>query len=200
MEIEETTNQKPKAVTGNNRFSFTIEAASKIKAQNLHQITEVEHFSCTVTFHPRFNYCKGIIYIYECNIEEIDEFRDYLREKYNVMEIQPATFIKKTKTKAFVVTFIEDESLHSLYITRERQATKVYSFGKRSILCNNCQAYGHTRKWCNRNIVCRKCGTVGHGMDNCNASESHCYHCEGEHMAGSRECDKQKTDEVLLNI
>ena len=48
--------------------------------------------------------------------------------------------------------------------------------------------------------MCRECGTVGHGMDNCNASENHGYHCESEHIAGSRECDKQKTEEVLLNI
>ena len=127
-------------MTGNNIFLLTIEAASKIQAQNLQQIDEVENCSCTVTLHPKFNYCKGIIYIYECDIEEIDEFRDYLGEKYNVIEIQPATFIRTRdpKTKAFIVTFNQDESPHSLYIPGERQDTKVYSFGKRPILCNNC--------------------------------------------------------------
>ena len=61
-----------------------MEAVRKIRVQNLHQITEVENFSFTVILHLRFNYCKGIIYIYECDIDEIDKFRDYLRKKYNV--------------------------------------------------------------------------------------------------------------------
>ena len=46
--VEEITEQKPKAVTGNNRSSFTIETVSKEQAEKMQQIKEVENFPCTI--------------------------------------------------------------------------------------------------------------------------------------------------------
>ena len=114
-------------MTGNNRSSFTVEVCSREHGQTLSEITDVEDFHCQVSLHPRFNHRKGIIYTHEFEVENMDDFTEYLRNKYNVISVQPATFIKtkEPNTKAFIVTFNQSQLPHSSYIAGERQDTRV---------------------------------------------------------------------------
>ena len=92
--IKEITKKEPVTVTGNNRSSFTVKVVDKDQADKIQNIDEIEGFSCNIAPHPRFSYSKGIIYIHESDIEEIDEFKEYMREKYNIIDVQPAKFIR----------------------------------------------------------------------------------------------------------
>ena len=106
----------------------------------------------------------------------MDEFREYLKEKYGIINVEQATLIKtnNANSKPYVVTFNQDNLTYCLYATEERPNTKVYNFKSKLILCNNSQAYGHAKKWCKNNVVCRNCAIIGHAMDQCKAEKSVC--------------------------
>ena len=44
-------------------------------------------FPCEVKIHPRFNYMKAIIYVHEFDLENIDEFKQGLKESFNITDI-----------------------------------------------------------------------------------------------------------------
>ena len=59
------------------------------------------------------------------------------------------------------------------------------------VQCYRCQAFGHTRSYCNRAPRCVKCGEA-HLTQNCNifpgSDQVKCVHCEGNHPASYRAC------------
>ena len=92
--VAEVTGEKPRSVAGNNRTSVIIEVCCKQQARKLQDIESVEEFQCTVMLHPRFNYRRGIIYIHEFDVDNTEEFKDYLQQRYSIIDVQPADFIK----------------------------------------------------------------------------------------------------------
>ena len=68
------------------------------------------------------------------------------------------------------------------------------------MMCNKCQSYGHTQKWCKNNALCRRYGSDSHEMAQCEAEVPACYHCKSDHAAGRRVCKRQEKEEVLVNI
>ena len=48
--------------------------------------------------------------------------------------------------------------------------------------------------------VCKKCAGRGHTMKECEEKQEQCVHCKEAHMAGRRECERQKEDEMLISI
>ena len=130
-------------------------------------MTEIKNFPCKITSHPRHNFSKELVYIYESDIENIEDFTEYMTETYNTVNVQHAAFIKtrNPQTKAFIIIFSGDRIPYTLYIPGERQDTEVYRFKSKPIMCNNCQGYGHPKKWCRNNVVCRKCAMVEHGIE-----------------------------------
>ena len=145
----------------------------------MQEIYSVEEFQCAVRLHPRFNYSRGIIYIHEFDVDNTEEFKDYLQRRYSIIDMQSADFIKPrtSQTKTFIVTFDEERVPYNLYISGEWQDTKVYAMKNKPIMCYNCQAYGHTRKWCKNNMVCRRCAAVGQDMEKCSAEYVRCHYC-----------------------
>ena len=57
----------------------------------------------------------------ECDINEVDEARKYMKKKYDFGNVQPATIIKTRDihTQAFVVTFQDNHLPYSMYIAGE---------------------------------------------------------------------------------
>ena len=111
-------------------------------------ITSVDSITCEVALHARYNCFKGLIYLYECGIDNVEEFKEGLQSNYRISNAQPATF---TKTKsdeahAFIVTFNQECLPYSIYIPGERSDTRVYKFNSKSLMCNRCLKYGHAKK------------------------------------------------------
>ena len=61
-------------------MSFTVEVVSADQSERLSSIQEVEGYACEVHKHPRFNHSKGIVYIKEFDITDIEDFKAYFQE------------------------------------------------------------------------------------------------------------------------
>ena len=201
--IEEVTGNTPKSVTGNNRLSFTAVVRNADQSAKINNVTEVGGFSCEVQVHSKFCHSKGIIYIKGFEITDIEDFKSYLQENYPISDISPATFIKTRdpQTQAFLITFNQEQPPYSLYIPGERQDTLVYQYRNKPLICHKCQQYGHSQKWCKAaESVCRRCSNPGHTIAECVAEQPLCIHCKEAHMTGSRECERQIKEEMLIKI
>jgi hypothetical protein len=67
--------------------------------------------------------------------------------------------------------------------------------------CFRCQAFGHTRSYCNRAPRCVKCGEA-HLSNTCNVSPKSehikCVHCQGNHPASYRGCTVHRELEARI--
>ena len=66
----------------------------------------------------------------EYDIEDITEFENGLKSKYNVVEVTKANFIKARNefTTPFLITFNSDSLPETIYIPGEKYDTVVYPF------------------------------------------------------------------------
>ena len=202
-EVKTVTGYPPKRVSGNNKRSVTVEVSTKEQSEKITSIKQVDNIPCVVKAHPRFNYVKALIYVHEFDLENVDEFKRGLEEKYNITDIQPAPFIKtkSPQTQVFIVTFLQQHLPYSIYIPGERQDTRVFKYENKPLMCNNCQQYGHPRKYCKSvEPVCKKCAVRGHDMTQCSSEDEKCIHCNEAHRAGSRECARYQREEAIVQI
>ena len=200
--VKQTTGNKAK-ITTLNRTSFLIEASNQEQSEKLENIESIKDLKCEVIPYDRFNYSKGLIFVSEFEISDLEEFKRGLQERYAVVRVERATFIKtKGTTSAYIITFSQEYVPYSIYIPGERFDTRVKPFMDRPMICNNCQMYGHTAKKCSRAKVCRQCSEEGHGKEECRKGEKEfkCCHCSESHAAGSQECSKHQRESDLLDI
>ena len=164
--ITEMTGIPPVKVMGNNRGAVTMEIERRY--EKIRAIDKIDDIPCQVMMHPKYIYSKGLIYVYECDLEDMQAFKEGLQLHYDIVDVQQATF-NKTKfpqTQAFIVTFKGDNLPYSIYRPGERQDTRVFKFRNKSLMCNNCHKYGHVNKWCKQDgPTCRRCSASGHAMD-----------------------------------
>ena len=201
--IKETTGFTPKQVTGLNKTSFTIEVANQIQSENLKNVTSVEGVVCKIAPHPFFNTSRGIIHLYDSNIDDIDEFQKYLKSQANISKITKADFIKLKRegAQAFIIDFNQTYMPRKLDIAGERARTPVYEFKNKPMLCMRCCKYGHRIKHCVALApVCKRCSAVGHKIEECNAQTPKCAQCQNEHHAGDRDCEVQQKEQAIIDI
>ena len=77
----------------------------------------VDRKSC-ITTHKYYNQAKGVIYIQEYNVTNINEFVNGLKSKYNIAEVTKAEFIK-TRNKfstPLIIIFNSDSLPEIIYI------------------------------------------------------------------------------------
>ena len=60
----------------------------------MQRLTEVKGFKFEIVLHPRFHSTKGLIYMHGCDMEDTEQFKAFLQERYKVKDVQPATFIR----------------------------------------------------------------------------------------------------------
>ena len=111
----------------------------------------MEGFPCEVIVHPKYNHNRALIYLHEFDLENMNDFKNKLQTRYNIVGIQPATFIKtrSIQTHVFIVTFQQEHLPYSIYIRGERQDTKVM-FKNKPLMCAKCPQYGHASKFFKR--------------------------------------------------
>ena len=88
-------------------MSLTVEVSTREQGEKICGIEEVDGYPCEVQLHVRYNYRKGLIFLYEFDLDSIEEFEEELQCLYNKVDVQPATFIKRklSQTQVFLVTF-----------------------------------------------------------------------------------------------
>ena len=203
-EIETVTGSKPKELTGYNRSSFTIEIKDISQSSTIANVSQVDGHRCEIIPHPQFNAVKGLMYIEETEINDIQEFQDYLKQSYPTLtNITPAPFIRTRSetTQAFTIEFAQNSLPFSIYIPGERTDTRIYPFRNKPLLCKNCFRYNHLSKYCRSpSAICRNCGSNQHTVESCAAASPLCVNCQGDHPAGSKDCPTQKMEEEIIAI
>ena len=157
-----------------------------------------KNLKCKCDKYPYLNQSKGLIYVYEYDIDDQNEFTLGLQENYKIKSVEKATFIKPRSehTSAFLNTFDQETVPDSIYIPGERSDTKVYPFFNKPKLCKNSQHYGHTASRCNKAQVCGNCS---HTSDSCR-NDVWCFHCRGPHRVGDVKCPKAIEEKQILTL
>ena len=200
-ELERISGEKIKSLVGTSKYKLNIESRSAEQTNKCLQITKLCDSSCKIYPHPTFNTSKGLIRIKSYDIDDMDEFKHHLSEQYDIEKIEKAPFIRSRRNEtSYIVTFNEEKLPYSVYIPGEVTDTVVNNFNSRTMLCKNCQEYGHTAKRCrNEEPRCRQCAEIGHKSENCSANNPKCHHCNEDHAAGSKNCTKEKEEQKLLD-
>lgn len=204
-EIKNITTRLPKRIFSINRNKVIVEVESEEKSTNLTLISSVDGIPCRVSKYDAFNTNRGLIYVKHIDFsldDALPSFKRWLSERYDIEDVTLATFItpKDKNTKALIVNFNTNNLPYTIYIHGEENDTKVYPFHNKPMRCNHCQNYGHTAKRCRSETpICRRCSLPDHKSDEC-TNEKLCYHCKGEHEAGSHICSKYIRETTLLKI
>ena len=82
------------SLVNNGKTSFSIKCALSLQASRIQSLVHVGNISCKTTLHPRFNTSKGLIFLSEFDLNNLQQFQKELPGKYNIAEIERATFIK----------------------------------------------------------------------------------------------------------
>ena len=140
--IQEATREKPLSLTSESKFAFNLKTWSRDQATKILEIRNIADMACKASIHPQLNFTKGLIFLREFDLDEscFMDFKADLKAECDVLDIEPATFIKtkSSSTRAFIVTFKGSKRPYSLYIPGERSDTMVSPFRNRPMLCKNC--------------------------------------------------------------
>ena len=197
------TGESPVSIVSESSSAYVVKTASRYQAVNILTISSILNYQCKASIHPNLNFSKGLIFLREFDLaeEDLPSFKADLKESCGVADIEHASFIKSTRSKAYIVTFRGNKLPYSIYIPGERSDTTINPFINRPMLCRNCWSYGHTTKRCKQEGgTCQKCGTLGHYLTDCPAPVEKCLHCEGEHLAGDKSCRRHVYEQEVLNV
>ena len=128
------------SITTSGKDSFDIKVRNEEQSKKVVSLQKIGDIKCKVDRHRYYNQTKGLIYIHEFNIENIETFKNELQEEYSVANVELATFIKarNKETKVFILTFEQDVLPEYIYVPGERADTKVYSFMTKPKFCKQC--------------------------------------------------------------
>ena len=109
--------EKPESVSSNKKYSVTIKAKNKDQSQKIQNFTKGNGKPYVSSLHPRFNISKRLVFLTEFVIDDSDLFRDELKEKCGIIDMETSPFIKTkyAETRAFAVTFQEEELPHKMF-------------------------------------------------------------------------------------
>ena len=202
--IETKTGSPPKDLTGYNSTSFTIEVKNSNQGNLLGTSLEINQESYTVEPHPFFNKSRGLIYVEDVKIDDLNEFKTYLQEQHSALQdLTEAPFIKTRNpgTQVFILEFGQDHLPHSVYISGERSDTVIYPMRNKPLMCKRCLIYGHAQKYCRaERSRCETCGEEGHTKLECTATVPCCARCGEGHPAGHRECQVHQHEQKVVDL
>ena len=201
-DIIDITGEKPRELSGSSRTKLTLQTRSAEQTEKSLKTTSLAGKTCQIRPHPYFNSSKGLIRLKQCELTDMEDFRNHLSDQYDVEAVERANFIKtRNEETAYIITFSEEILPYSIYIPGEVADTVVAPFGSRPMICRNCYEYGHTAKHCKKSESrCRRCAAVGHREDDCSADAAKCHHCDDNHVTGFHSCPKQKEQQQVLDI
>ena len=198
--IQDGTGCVAKSITTSGRENLNIEVTDDQQGLWLKITCSIDDIPCQINETTHLNRSRGIIYINEFNVENMEEFSAGLGENCNESKVE-ATFIKPRteQTSAFLLEFKQETSSNYIYIPRERSDTKVYPYTDEPLHCANYPMYGHSKnRW--KNITCGKCGGEGHTADNFLESATKYLHCGGPHRVKDKTCPVQVKEQAILDI
>ena len=138
--IKTITGQYPESITTSGREAFAAKVTTREQSQKMVSTTRIGNVDCKVEKHKYFNQRKGLIFIYEFDLENIEEFMKGLQEEYNISTVEQVTFIKpkSPQTKVCLLTFEQEYLPEYICIPGERSDARVILFKPRPKLCRQC--------------------------------------------------------------
>ena len=144
--IVEISGTKPRRITSS-REGFVIEVSSEAQGEAICDIVEIGDIPSKVGPHNTYNSSKGLVYIYDFDVDDVELFEQFIKEEYNVISVIKAEFIKTrlASVTPLLITFNQEKTPSHLYIPGERKDTIVYPFNNKPKLCRQCWKYGHLK-------------------------------------------------------
>ena len=199
-EIKNIIGRKPKQINPC-RNGYIVRVESREEGARLSGLPMVSGKKCSARRHRLFNQAKGIIYVYEYDMNDFKEFSDKLMKNYNISSVikAPSIRTRNNQTTALMLTFAQKTLSNTIYIPGGKTDTAVYPYQNRTMLCKQCLNYGHTVKHCRGENLCRRCTGTDHSAEECEG-RARCLHCKLEHMTGARECEHQQKKRNPLKL
>lgn len=91
---------KPLSMDKNAEEGFIIEVRNKRQNEKIDEINSILGNECTVKDHVFLNVTKGIIYVYNNKVSDIEGVRQGLQERYSQSSVNEAKWIKPKNEKA----------------------------------------------------------------------------------------------------
>jgi len=179
--------------------NYIIKCESKSQSNKAANLKTVLDIPCSVSLHEFFNQSKGLIYVKSFMMANEERFLAKLKSRFNLCDVVAAEWIKPRDehTKPLLLTFNSSTPPYTIEIPGER--LKVYEYLPRPLFCKRCLEYAHTQKRCGNAQRCQRC-SLAHKTENCRSGNLKCFHCEGDHPAGSSKCTVQTREQQITLI
>lgn len=158
--------------------------------------TKIEIFS-----HPTLNTVQGAVY----EPDSINTDEKKIEASLKPQGVSAVRRIKKNvngklqNTPLLVITF--HGSVLPRYVYFGLLRIEVRAYYPLPMICFNCGAYGHPRKFCKQSGICMRCSEPVHLAEGERCENPpHCYHCNNGHSVTSRDCPKYKEEDKIVHI
>lgn len=141
---------------------------------------------------------------HSCDVKRI--VYDLQHRGYRIIEASPKLKYKtKQPLNMFMLSFRKEEDVNKIFGITDIMGMRVeiVPLKKNKLIpqCKNCQAYGHTKKYCGKQPRCVRC-TGNHSTSQCDKpvnANPQCIHCGGSHPANYRGCMVAKELQKIKN-
>ena len=115
------------SIATSGREAFMLKIRTLEESQRIEKMNKVVNIECKGEKHKLYNQSRGLIYIYEFDLDNIQEFSEGLQTEYNISKVELVTFIKSKnlQTKIFLVTFEQEYAPEFIFILGERSDARV---------------------------------------------------------------------------
>ena len=102
-DISEQMGGKPKTITSKGSSAVLVEVASVQQSRRIREVKTVLERECEVREHALYNGRKGLVYINNNDLTDMESFRKGPMEVYPIIDIQKATWIKPRRATTHAV-------------------------------------------------------------------------------------------------
>lgn len=192
---------KVKSIRSINEEIFSIEVSSEEQYRQILALKLLNGKPIKTVKSSRYDSPKGLIYIYEYNLQHFDDYKKRMIEELPITDVTIASWIKSRNPRAIplILSFNQSEVPQYINILGEQSLTKVYEYINRPMMCKQCLEFGHTKKWCKNPPRCIKCDGDDHLIESCN-SDPKCHHCQENHFTGNKRCRELQFEMEILSI
>ena len=127
--IRQQLGSRPKTTRAQSKDTFLVEVCNKQQSEMMTSVTELNEKAVTITENNDNKY-KGLIYIYQYNMDDFEEFKEGLKEEHNIFDATLASWIKPRRpfTNVVLLTFRNHNMPEYIEISGEQSKSKIYEY------------------------------------------------------------------------
>ena len=197
----QTLGERPKSLSSSGEADLLVEVVNKAQSEKLENMISLCNVQYTVKKSEFFGIMKGLIYIYDTEVENFESFKNGLVERYQLENFEEARWIKtrNPNTRVFVLSSYSEKLPDYVRIISEPTLTRIFPYRDLPLRCKKCLKYSHTTKRCNSDVRCSRCSGE-HSLENCTETEVKCLNCSEKHEAGSLQWPVRMKEQEILDL